>query len=63
MEELLNNFEEVNFAAGTTLMKQGEKGDTFYVLESGNCDVFIEGNKDPVANPQAGNAFGELALM
>mgnify|MGYP001803632421 CR=1 FL=1 len=62
-EELIDTFESVSFKAGTTVMKQGEKGETFYVIESGECEVLLDGHKKAIAVPSAGNSFGELALM
>ncbi|KAJ8612110.1 hypothetical protein CTAYLR_002461 [Chrysophaeum taylorii] len=62
-EELLDTFMEVKFSAGTTIMRQGDKGETFYVVESGTCEVLLDAHKAPVATPTKGNTFGELALM
>jgi hypothetical protein len=47
--------------AHTTIIKQGDKGDYFYVIEEGSCDVFVDGNN--VATLKAGRSFGELALF
>ncbi|KAJ1454783.1 kinase-like domain-containing protein [Pelagophyceae sp. CCMP2097] len=64
LTELLGNFECVRIdGAGVKVVSQGDKGDTFYIIECGECDVYIEGNSKPVATLQAGKSFGELALM
>jgi len=53
--------EEKKFAAGGTVMTQGEDGDYFYVVDSGTVKVIVSGTE--VATLGAGDSFGELALM
>jgi serine/threonine protein kinase len=48
-------------APNEEIIKQGDKGDTFYVIERGQVDVLVDGNK--VGMIKAPAAFGELALM
>ena len=62
-EEMLANFEEVHYASAETIIKAGDAGDCFYVIAEGTCDIYLPGTDSPVARCQAGNAFGELALM
>jgi CRP-like cAMP-binding protein len=62
-EELLGQFEKVQFTKGSTIIKQGDEGATFYVVEDGVCDAFIKGTSKAVASPGPGSGFGELALM
>ena len=47
--------------AGHEVIKQGDKGDYFYVIEQGECDVLIDGHN--VATLGIGKSFGELALF
>ena len=47
--------------AGTTVVAQGEAGDTFYVVESGSAEVRVDGY--PISRVVAGDAFGERALL
>jgi CRP-like cAMP-binding protein len=47
--------------AGTTIIKQGDPGDFFYVLDTGAAEVFVKGEK--VLTYASGSSFGELALM
>ena len=47
--------------AGHEVIKQGDKGDYFYVIEQGECDVVIDGHN--VATLGVGKSFGELALF
>lgn len=54
---------------GDVIIKQGDQGDNFYLLEEGACDVFVQ--KAPgepevkvmTCTPDDHNSFGELALM
>ena len=55
------------------VIKQGEPGDNFWIVESGTFDIFVNRNKstvsesdsvgDKVASCESGACFGELALM
>ena len=54
--------QKVKFVEGEEIIKQGDKGDKFYVLESGTCDITVKG-KGSVMKASRGIAFGELALM
>lgn len=46
---------------GETIIRQGDKGDLFYALESGRCSAYVDGQL--VMNYEAGGCFGELALL
>lgn len=51
---------------GTVLIRQGERGDNFYIVESGEFIVTIKDDKGietAVGYPKAGGSFGELALF
>ena len=54
-----------SFQKGDVIIRQGEKGDAFYIIESGTIDVFITGQADskPVARLTSGQFFGEKALI
>eukprot|EP00493_Phyllostaurus_siculus_P001291 UN01299 len=48
------------------IIKQGEDGDFFYIIESGEFEVFIEsgnGERSQVSNLGPATSFGGLALM
>ncbi|KAH8053564.1 cGMP-dependent protein kinase [Aureococcus anophagefferens] len=62
-EELLDSFEAVKYGKGTTIIKQGDRGDDFFVMEMGTVEFYIEGNKKAVGACGSGKGFGELALM
>lgn len=58
-------FEEIH-KAGDVIIHQGdEDGDQFYVVDEGECDVYVEkdGVKEKVQHVTAGGSFGELALI
>ena len=55
---------ETTFQPGEPVIRQGEQGDNFYVVDSGEYDVFLEqAGTQPVHAYKAGGAFGELALL
>jgi pyruvate,water dikinase len=54
-------FKERRFAAGETVIKEGSGGASFYVIVSGSATVTIGG--EPRAILQAGDHFGEIALL
>ena len=56
-----------NFEKGEAIIKQGDRGDIFYILDEGSAHaekVFEEGKKpEKVKDYQSGGYFGELALL
>mmetsp|Transcript_25486 Transcript_25486/g.46098 ORF Transcript_25486/g.46098 Transcript_25486/m.46098 type:complete len:576 (-) Transcript_25486:137-1864(-) len=51
-----------DYAPGQTIIKQGDVGNTMYILEEGNCVASIDG-KEVFVYVNAGQYFGELALL
>ena len=51
----------LDVAAGDVVTYQGEHGDSFYVIEAGALDVFVDGRQ--VRSLGAGDFFGEIALL
>eukprot|EP01050_Picozoa_sp_SAG11_P008038 SAG11_NODE_690_length_7706_cov_7.429078_2_plen_963_part_00 len=51
----------VEFKAGEIIIKQGDIGDTFYIIDSGEVAVDIDG-KEPIILKE-GMHFGEMALL
>jgi len=51
--------------AGTTIIRQGDPGDKFYVLRSGTVDVIVDDGaaRHTVATLGKGDFFGEAALL
>ena len=61
LERLAQALETVTAAAGEEVMRQGDAGDRFYVVESGRLEVLVDGRS--VREQGAGEAFGEIALL
>jgi len=61
VEHLAAKLEERTYAAGTTIFRQGDHGDHFYVIEDGRVRVEIDGQQ--VNDLWPGEAFGEIALL
>lgn len=49
------------FRKGDTIIKQGDEGDNFYIIDEGQVEVFV--NNVPVTTISEGSSFGELALI
>ena len=64
VEDLLARFERIDAKRGDVLIREGEEGDYYYVIESGRCQVerAIGGVRMALAELKAGDAFGEEAL-
>jgi rhodanese-related sulfurtransferase len=64
IDELLERFERIEAARGDVVIREGEEGDFYYVIESGRCRVErkVGGVQVALAELKAGDAFGEEAL-
>jgi len=64
IEALLARFERVSAKRGDVIIREGEEGDFYYVIESGRCHVerTVGGVKVALAELTGGDAFGEEAL-
>lgn len=51
------------YPAGTTIIKEGDAGEAFYLLESGEAEAFKDGTAGAVKHYNKGDYFGELALL
>jgi ABC-type lipoprotein export system ATPase subunit/CRP-like cAMP-binding protein len=54
------------FAAGQLIIRQGELGESFYIIEDGKVDVFVrnsEGEEVRVNQLKRGQYFGETAML
>jgi len=65
IDELLKRFDRVKTAAGETVIREGDQGDYYYVVESGRFSVerLVGGAKVLLAELKSGDAFGEEALV
>jgi MFS family permease len=61
VEQLARGLEPVTVRAGEVVFRQGDVGDRYYVLESGEVEVVGDGHV--VATLGAGEGFGEIALL
>jgi hypothetical protein len=61
LERVAMRLRPVASAAGTTLAREGEEGDLFYVIGSGLVDVSQHGRHVATLGP--GDYFGEIALL
>ena len=54
-----------HFEAGDVIFRQGDLGDSVYVIEEGECEVFCErkGEQELLAILGRGACFGEMALL
>lgn len=51
------------YPAGTYIIREGDPGDAFYLLESGEAEAYKAGVEKPVKHYERGAYFGELALL
>jgi CRP-like cAMP-binding protein len=61
LDFLVTRTDEVEVAAGRTLIKQGSPGDTFYMLLDGEAAVEVDGHPRPPLGP--GSFFGEISML
>jgi MFS family permease len=61
LEGLAARLIPVRAAAGETIVRQGDAGDRFYVIASGQVEVAVDGGPQGTQGP--GDHFGEIALL
>lgn len=61
MEELAAGVEPQGAAPGEVIVRQGEPGDRFFIIESGTVAVAVDGGAERALGP--GGSFGEIALL
>ncbi|MEX0851082.1 MAG: cyclic nucleotide-binding domain-containing protein [Gaiellaceae bacterium] len=61
LESLADEFNERRFSAGDRIALEGEGGMMFFVVESGEASVEVQGKDVGKLGP--GDAFGEIALI
>jgi MFS family permease len=61
LEQLADRMTEVRASAGEEIVRQGEPGDLFYVIEDGTVEVAVDGR--PAHELGRGESFGEIALL
>jgi len=67
IHQLFSLLESIEYKAGDCVIKQGEPGNHYYIIQEGRCEVLrqsVPGGKDiKLAELRAGDSFGEEALI
>jgi len=61
LEHLASRLDEVEADAGVEVVRQGEPGDRFYIVDAGTVEVVVDGAVQSTLGP--GSSFGEIALL
>jgi predicted MFS family arabinose efflux permease len=61
LERVVRDLIPVRAPASAVLIRQGERGDRLYIIESGGVAIEVDGRE--VARSSAGTYFGEIALL
>jgi CRP-like cAMP-binding protein len=61
LKRIAGVFKERRFADGETIIQQGSGGAAFFVIDSGEATVAVDGKEQRTL--KAGDHFGELALI
>jgi cAMP-dependent protein kinase regulator len=61
--KIADALEAQKFPTGTIIIKEGDPGEAFYLLEDGEAEAFKHGVEKPVMTYHKGDYFGELALL
>ena len=61
LDRLAGEFNDRTDGPGELLAEEGERGRTFFVIESGQATVLVHGNEVRTLGP--GDSFGEMALI
>ena len=62
LERLVQGAERVDLPAGTVVIQQGDRGDAFYVVDTGSLTVDVDGVRRGTTL-EHGDGFGEIALL
>ncbi|MCI0613646.1 cyclic nucleotide-binding domain-containing protein, partial [bacterium] len=63
---IAEHLEEVRYASGELIIREGEAGDSFFIIDQGEVEVFVNspgGNRKSLATLSVGDFFGEIALL
>ncbi|CAG8896692.1 unnamed protein product [Penicillium nalgiovense] len=61
--KIADALDTIKYAANSTIIHEGDPGDAFYLLESGEAEATKNGVSGAVKNYRRGDYFGELALL
>jgi len=64
-QQLAGRIKPASYAAGETVIREGDEGDSFYVIAEGEVEIRVgdKGQEQVVARLHAGDFFGEMSLM
>ncbi len=65
LAQLAPRVRRLSFGAGETVVTEGDPGDSFYIVERGDAEVLLRGDRgqDVVGRIAAGGFFGEMSLL
>ena len=61
--KIADALDTIKHPPGETIIKEGDPGESFYLLESGEAEAYKQGVDHPVKKYKRGDYFGELALL
>jgi len=61
LDTLASRLIRERFPTGAVVIKEGDPGDAFYLIDSGQAEVIAEGRRIEILTP--GTYFGEIALL
>ena len=61
LSDAVGKLKVVEFETGDTIIVQGDRGDSFFVIDRGECIVVVDGQQ--VSTMSAGKSFGDKALL
>ncbi|MFC5701996.1 SLC13 family permease [Cohnella faecalis] len=65
LSKLLGKMDKLSLAPGAVLFEQGDAGDSMYLIESGEVELFAraDGTSHSLARLEEGGSLGEMALL
>lgn len=61
--KIADALETQKYPPGTSIITEGDAGEAFYLLETGEAEAYKQGVENPVKLYHKGDYFGELALL
>jgi len=61
LERLARQLDRIETPVGTEVIRQGDIGDRFYVVDAGEFEIVIDGER--IRTQGEGDFFGEIALL
>jgi small-conductance mechanosensitive channel/CRP-like cAMP-binding protein len=64
--QIAKRSEIIEYGAGEFIVRQGDQGDSLYIIRTGLCGIYIKGNgtqEKRIATIDSGGFFGEMSLL